>query len=66
MRFHAARGAMSVGQSQGGLPPDSVVEREDAILAETQRLIRRWHDPAATPCGASWWRRARRSPSAAS
>ena len=46
MRFHAARGAMSVGQSQGGLPPDSVVEREDAILAETQRLIRRWHDPA--------------------
>ena len=34
MRFHAARGAMSVGQSQGGLPPDSVVEREDAILEE--------------------------------
>ncbi len=46
MRFHAARGAMSVGQSQGGLPPDSVVEREDAILEETQRLIRRWHDPS--------------------
>jgi cytosine/adenosine deaminase-related metal-dependent hydrolase len=46
MRFHAARGAMSVGQSQGGLPPDSVVEREGAILEETQRLIRRWHDPS--------------------
>lgn len=46
MRFHAARGSMSVGQSQGGLPPDSVVEREDAILAETQRLIERWHDPS--------------------
>jgi len=46
MRFHAARGAMSVGQSQGGLPPDAVVEREDAILADTQRLIERWHDPA--------------------
>jgi len=46
MRFHAARGAMSVGQSQGGLPPDSVVEREPAILKETQRLIERWHDPA--------------------
>jgi 8-oxoguanine deaminase len=46
MRFHAARGAMSVGQSQGGLPPDSVVEAEPAILADTQRLIERFHDPA--------------------
>jgi 8-oxoguanine deaminase len=45
MRFHAARGSMSVGQSQGGLPPDALVEREDAILADTQRLIDRWHDP---------------------
>ncbi|MEO8151659.1 MAG: 8-oxoguanine deaminase [Rhizobacter sp.] len=45
MRFHAARGSMSVGQSQGGLPPDCVVEREDAILKDTQRLIERWHDP---------------------
>ena len=46
MRFHAARGAMSVGESQGGLPPDSVVESESAILADSQRLIERWHDPA--------------------
>ena len=46
MRFHAARGSMSVGQSQGGLPPDSVVESEAAILKDTQRLIERWHDPA--------------------
>ena len=46
LRFHAARGAMSVGQSAGGLPPDSVVEREPAILKDTQRLIERWHDPA--------------------
>ena len=46
MRFHAARGSMSVGQSHGGLPPDRVVEREPAILKETQRLIERWHDPA--------------------
>jgi 8-oxoguanine deaminase len=45
MRFHAARGSMSVGQSQGGLPPDRVVEGEGAILKETQRLIERWHDP---------------------
>lgn len=46
MRFHAARGAMSVGQSQGGLPPDSVVETEAAILKDTQRVIERWHDAA--------------------
>jgi 8-oxoguanine deaminase len=45
MRFHAARGAMSVGEAKGGLPPDSVVEDEAAILADTQRLIERWHDP---------------------
>ena len=45
MRFHAARGSMSVGESQGGLPPDRVVESESAILKETQRLIERWHKP---------------------
>jgi cytosine/adenosine deaminase-related metal-dependent hydrolase len=44
MRFHAARGSMSVGQSQGGLPPDSVVESEAAILQDSQRLIECWHD----------------------
>jgi 8-oxoguanine deaminase len=44
LRFHAARGAMSVGASQGGLPPDEVVEGEEAILADTERLIGRWHD----------------------
>ena len=46
MRFHAARGSMSVGESQGGLPPDGVVEREPDILKDTQRVIERWHDPA--------------------
>ncbi|MFZ2649977.1 MAG: 8-oxoguanine deaminase [Burkholderiaceae bacterium] len=45
MRFHAARGAMSVGRSAGGLPPDDVVEPEEAILRDTQRVIERWHDP---------------------
>ena len=45
MRFHACRGAMSVGQSQGGLPPDRVVEAEDFILKDSQRLIEAWHDP---------------------
>ena len=44
MRFHAARGSMSVGQSQGGLPPDRVVESETAILKDTQRLIETYHD----------------------
>jgi len=44
MRFHAARGAMSVGQSRGGLPPDSVVEGEAAILTDMQRQIERWHE----------------------
>ena len=44
MRFHAARGSMSVGQSKGGLPPDCVVEDEKAILRDTQRLIETYHD----------------------
>ena len=58
MRFVATRGSMSVGQSQGGLPPDALVEREDLILRDTQRLIETWHDTrhgamvnvAAAPC----------------
>jgi len=44
MRFHASRGSMSVGQSQGGLPPDRVVEREADILKDTQRLIESYND----------------------
>jgi cytosine/adenosine deaminase-related metal-dependent hydrolase len=44
IRFHAARGAMSVGASAGGLPPDEVVEDEEAILADTERLIAQHHD----------------------
>ena len=50
MRFVATRGSMSVGQSQGGLPPDRVVEREDFILKDTQRLIETDHDAAMAPC----------------
>jgi len=46
VRFHAARGSMSLGESAGGLPPDSVVEEEQAILADTQRVIEAFHDPA--------------------
>ena len=46
IRFHATRGSMSVGASRGGLPPDALVEDEDAILADTRRVIEAWHDPA--------------------
>jgi cytosine/adenosine deaminase-related metal-dependent hydrolase len=46
LRFHPCRGSMSLGESKGGLPPDSVVEDEDAILADTEEMIRRFHDPA--------------------
>lgn len=58
MRFHACRGAMSVGESKGGLPPDALVEDEAAILRDTRRVIEAFHDPlphamvriAAAPC----------------
>ncbi len=46
IRFHAARGSMSLGESDGGAPPDSLVEREPDILRDSQRLIETWHDPA--------------------
>lgn len=44
IRFHLARGSFSIGQSQGGLPPDHIVEQEDDILADTEYLIRNFHD----------------------
>lgn len=46
MRFHPTRGSMSVGESKGGLPPDSIVEDEAAILKDTRRLIEEHHDQA--------------------
>jgi 8-oxoguanine deaminase len=45
LRLHASRGSMSLGESQGGLPPDSVVEDEEHILEDTQRVIETYHDP---------------------
>jgi cytosine/adenosine deaminase-related metal-dependent hydrolase len=45
VRFHAARGSMSLGESQGGLPPDRVTEDEAFILKDSQRLIEEYHDP---------------------
>src|SRR5690349_18219126 len=47
VRFHASRGSMSLGESQGGLPPDRVVESEPFILQDTQRLIEQYHEAGA-------------------
>ena len=46
MRFHPCRGSMDLGQSKGGLPPDSVVEDIDRILTATDEAISEFHDPA--------------------
>jgi cytosine/adenosine deaminase-related metal-dependent hydrolase len=44
LRFHASRGSMSVGETLGGLPPDSVVEKEPDILWDSRRVIEKFHD----------------------
>ena len=44
-RFHPTRGSMSRSQKDGGLPPDSVVQDDDTILAESERLVGAHHDP---------------------
>ncbi|MBO3745537.1 8-oxoguanine deaminase [Streptosporangiaceae bacterium NEAU-GS5] len=46
LRFHPCRGSMDRGRSQGGLPPDEVVEPLDVILAETEAAVRKYHDPS--------------------
>lgn len=45
VRFHPTRGSMSLGVSKGGLPPDHVVQDEETILKDSQRLIETYHDP---------------------
>ncbi len=47
LRFHPTRGAMSIGESAGGLPPDSLVENENAILEDMIRVVDAHHNPAA-------------------
>ena len=47
LRFHATRGAMSLGESRGGLPPDALTEDEDAILRDTRRVIEALPRPGA-------------------
>ena len=62
MRFHPTRGSMCLSQKDGGLPPDSVVQDDDEILADSERLVARHHDRVAGRDGAgSRSRRARRS-----
>jgi cytosine/adenosine deaminase-related metal-dependent hydrolase len=46
MRFHPTRGSMSLSEKDGGLPPDSVVQDDDEILADSERLVAQHHDPA--------------------
>lgn len=46
LRFHPTRGAMSIGESAGGLPPDALVEREAAILSDMIRVVDTHHDPS--------------------
>ncbi len=45
IRLHMTRGSMSLGKSAGGLPPDSVIQDEDTILNDSQRVVERFHDP---------------------
>jgi cytosine/adenosine deaminase-related metal-dependent hydrolase len=47
IRFHPCRGSMDLGQSRGGLPPDSVVEDTDDALAATEEAVTRHHDPGS-------------------
>jgi cytosine/adenosine deaminase-related metal-dependent hydrolase len=46
VRFHGTRGSMSIGESKGGLPPDNLCEDEAAILADSQRIVEAFHNPA--------------------
>ena len=44
IRFHGSRGSMSLGEKDGGLPPDSVVQSEEEILSDSQRVIEKFHN----------------------
>src|SRR5262249_35110233 len=46
IRFHPCRGSMDLGQREGGLPPDSIVQDRDTILQQTEDAVARFHDPA--------------------
>ena len=46
LRFHPTRGSMTVSEKDGGLPPDSVVQDDDTVLADSERLVAAFHDPS--------------------
>jgi 8-oxoguanine deaminase len=46
LRFHVTRGSMSLSQKDGGLPPDSVVQTDEEILTDSERVVRKYHDPS--------------------
>ena len=46
LRFHPTRGSMTLSAKDGGLPPDSVVQTDDEVLADSARLVKQWHDPS--------------------
>ncbi|MBC7169954.1 8-oxoguanine deaminase [Candidatus Bipolaricaulota bacterium] len=46
IRFHPTRGSMSLSRDEGGLPPPDVVQKEEEILRDSERIIARWHDPS--------------------
>lgn len=47
LRFHPCRGSMDLGASAGGLPPDTIVQATDDILAQTEEAVQKFHDPVA-------------------
>ncbi len=61
LRFHPTRGSMSLSEKDGGLPPDSVVQDDDEILADSERLVAATTTPPGAPWSASPWPRARPS-----
>ncbi len=46
IRFHPTRGSMSLSREEGGLPPPDVVQKEEEILRDSERILARWHDPS--------------------
>ncbi|MGH3170351.1 MAG: amidohydrolase family protein, partial [Trebonia sp.] len=46
LRFHPTRGSMTLSRKDGGLPPDEVVQDDDEVLADSERLVKRHHDPS--------------------
>ena len=50
IRFHPTRGAMTLGKSKGGLPPDTLCEEDGSVLEDMKRLIKEYHDNSKCGC----------------